>query len=115
MSDNFPHGTCECPENGFLHASNACKGPAAFKVESNGRQYKACTRCFHPDDKLIDVLVKPSDPPYPFFKWDAQGAGIVAVAFAILYEKRIARQKTETEIDTAFDNLLAFPPKETVH
>ena len=77
----FPHGRCQCD------GPTCCqgRGPAAYRVEREGRTMRVCTKCDLSSDANKTLLVTEKDKADVWMEFDALGA------FRIMHELQEAR------------------------
>lgn len=75
-----PHGDCEC--DGPCRCSTPAKlvqmpGPAAYRIERDGRTLHVCTRCTQPDDTNVQPIATLSEIPL-YREYDPTGARVLS-------------------------------------
>jgi hypothetical protein len=78
---HHPHGNCECDGPcacaAAPHIVPVNQGPAAYRVEREGRQLRVCTLCVQIDDTRIEPVATLAELPL-YHAYDPRGARLLS-------------------------------------
>lgn len=73
---SHPHGDCQC-DGPCACSTRRAPGPAAYRVQREGRPLRVCTQCIHASDERVETLATLAEIPL-YLAYDPLGGHVLS-------------------------------------